>query len=48
MFVTGGHATDPPVSLTHSRFVYIDSVHIDFTISDLNDPYIWAYYIGNA
>ena len=47
-FVVGGHKTDPPVSLTYSSVVSIVSVLVAFTISDLNDIYIWACYIGNT
>ena len=47
-FVTGGHTTDPPSSITYSSVVARDSVIISFTIAALNGLNCMACDIGNA
>ena len=47
-YVSGGHTTDPPSSITYSRVVSRDSIIIAFTLVDLNSVDIIAADIGNA
>eukprot|EP00957_Ditylum_brightwellii_P194945 14852350-Ditylum_brightwellii.AAC.1 len=47
-FVTGGHMTEPPSSLTYSSVVSREMVRIALTIAALNDLGIMAADIGNA
>ena len=47
-FVTGGHTTDPPSSITYSSVVSRDSVRITFTIAAMNGLDCLACDIGNA
>ena len=45
--VGAGHKTKSPSSIAYLSVVSRDSVQLDFTIADLNDIDICAYYIGN-
>ena len=47
-FFASVHRTDPHASITYSRVISIDSVRLDFTITDINYIDIWAYGIGNT
>jgi len=47
-FITWGHKTDPPTSLTYSSLVSQGSVRIAFLITALNDLDILSTDIGNA
>jgi hypothetical protein len=47
-FVTGGHVTEPPTSITNSSVVARDSIRIAFLIAALNDLDILSADIGNA
>ena len=47
-YVSGGHTTDPPSSITYYRVVSRDSIIIAFTLASLNGVYIRAADIGNA
>ena len=47
-YVSGGHTTDPPSSITYSRLVSRDSIRIAFTLASLNDVDIRAADMGNA
>eukprot|EP00978_Attheya_sp_CCMP212_P044366 scaffold308232_cov43-Attheya_sp.AAC.1 len=47
-FVTGGHLTDPPASITYSSVVARDSVGITFMIAALNDLSVLVADVGNT
>jgi hypothetical protein len=47
-FVTGGHMTDPPASLTYSSMVSRDSVRLAFLIAALNNISLLSADIGNT
>ena len=47
-YVAGGHATDPPSSITYYSVVSRDSIRIAFTLAALNGVEIRAADIGNA
>jgi len=47
-FVTGGHMTDPPTSITYSSAVSRNSVRIAFMLATLNGLSLCATDIGNA
>ena len=46
-YVSGGHTTDPPSSITYSSAVSIDSTIIVFTLAALNGVEIRSADIGN-
>jgi hypothetical protein len=47
-FVAGGHQTDPPKELVYSSIISRDSVHLAFTIAELNDLEILSADVQNA
>ena len=47
-YVTGGHLTDPPTSITYASVVGRETVRIAFLIASLNDLKILAGDIQNA
>ena len=47
-FVTGGHITEMPISMTYSSVVSQDSVHLAFLIAVLNDIDIMSVNLENA
>ena len=47
-FVAGGHLTETPASIMHSRVVRRDSVWLAFLIAALNNLKIIACDVGNA
>ena len=47
-YVSNGHTTDPPSSITYSRILSRDSARIEFTLADLKNVDIRAADIGNA
>ena len=47
-FVTGGHLTDPPQTMTYSSVVSRDNVQILLTTAVLNDLGVRFFHIGNS
>jgi hypothetical protein len=47
-FVAGGHQTDPPKESVYSSIISRDSVHLAFTIAELNDLEILSADVQNA
>ena len=47
-FVSGGHMTEAPVSLTYSSMVSCESIRIAFMVAALNDLDVLIADIGNA
>ena len=47
-FVTEGHTTEAPSSITYSRFLSRDSVRLAFAIADLNGVDVMSCYLENV